>query len=93
MILFKKKRIEFVAQYKIEKGCTECKITYPDEPWLLEFDHIKDKKYDISTMVRSSHTLEDIKNEIEKCEVLCLICHRRRTATRQKWGQSIKTIP
>lgn len=88
----KKKRVEYVANYKIEQGCKDCGVTYPGEPWLLEFDHLHSKSFDISTGVRSARPQSEIDTEIAKCDVLCLICHRRRTAKRGKYGVAITEV-
>jgi hypothetical protein len=53
---------------------------------VLEFDHLDpiEKVAEISYMLgRRSWTV--IFEEIGKCDVVCVNCHRRRTATRQSW--------
>ena len=40
-----------------------------------------DKSFEIST--NSGKSLEDIKKEIEKCEIVCSNCHRIRTHKRR----------
>lgn len=64
---------------KMARGeCAEChlKVT-PENLCVFEFDHTRDKKYDISAMT----TLKDEKfnEEIEKCVLVCSNCHRIRT--------------
>jgi hypothetical protein len=53
-----------------------------DDPVVLEFDHLRDKLFDIgqSLPYRNWQTILD---EIAKCDVLCANCHRRRTAKRR----------
>lgn len=63
--------------------CVDCK---EKDPIVLEFDHISDKIADISTMYRN-YTLEKIKREIEKCQVRCANCHRRKTARERGWNK------
>ena len=66
--------VEFLAKH----GCVDCGET---DVMVLEFDHLSDKEFDISVGMRKrgwSAVLE----EIEKCEVVCGNCHRRRTARR-----------
>jgi hypothetical protein len=46
---------------------------------MLDFDHIKDKKYNISRMIHDGFSWKAIKKEVEKCEVVCANCHRVRT--------------
>ena len=60
--------------------CLDCGET---DPLVLEFDHKKDKCFEIARGVREK-SWEQILSEIEKCEVVCANCHRRRTA--KTWG-------
>lgn len=39
----------------------------------------------VSDMVRNSRSIEAIQSEMNKCNVLCSNCHRRRTAVQQGW--------
>lgn len=48
---------------------------------MLEFDHLADKSFDIGQAL-SYRNWQSILDEIEKCEVVCANCHRRRTARR-----------
>src|SRR3546814_8531418 len=58
--------------------CVDCGET---DPVVLEFDHLRDKVGNVSAMVHSNE-LWRLVDEIEKCEVVCANCHRRRTARR-----------
>jgi hypothetical protein len=49
---------------------------------VLDFDHLRDKRGDISNMVRDGSRWEQIAEEMEKCEVRCANCHARVTASR-----------
>lgn len=60
--------------------CTDCGKRYPY--YVMDFDHIRGEKVnDIACLITSS--VEVIKKEIAKCEVVCANCHRERTQ-RQK---------
>lgn len=81
----RKKRVEWVKQYKQKHNCKDCGLN----DWVvMEFDHIdpENKTLCISTMIKSSCSLEMIKKEIDKCEMVCANCHRRRTAKRSGWA-------
>jgi len=67
---------DFVSEKKEENGCYFCGI---DEPVCLDFHHVDDseKKNDVSRMADSDYSIESIKEEIEKCEVVCANCHRK----------------
>ena len=61
--------------------CTDCGNSY--HPVVMDFDHVRgDKSKDISLMVRSAVSLQKLKEEISKCELVCSNCHRIRTFTR-----------
>jgi hypothetical protein len=51
------------------------------DPIVLEFDHLRDKKFNIGKAWRG-HEWQSVLDEIAKCEVVCANCHRRRTACR-----------
>jgi hypothetical protein len=67
----------------------DCGETDPD---VLEFDHLRDKRADISTLVQYGVSWKTVQDEIAKCEVRCANCHRRRTATRGGYYRTLATI-
>ena len=71
-----KKRL---SEIKEASGCTDCGET---NPIVLDFDHLKDKKYNVSRMIHDGFSWAAIKKEIAKCEVVCANCHRIRTHNR-----------
>lgn len=77
----------FVFDYLKIHPCVDCG---EDDPIVLEFDHLHSKERNISDMVRCSYSIEKIKLEIEKCEVRCANCHRRKTAKQFNWYQYSK---
>ena len=84
-LIYKLKTTRWIHKYKAENNCKRCGISYPKEPWLLEFDHIdRETKINTISAIRS-WSLENIKREIEKCDLLCIVCHRRRTAEQFNW--------
>ena len=72
---------EYIVNFLKENPCVDCGES---DIVVLEFDHQRDKKYNISSMLRG-HSLETIKEEIAKCVVRCAHCHRRKTARDQGW--------
>ena len=71
-----KKRLK---EIKENAGCADCGQTNHID---LDFDHLKDKKYNISRMIHDGFSWAAIKKEISKCEVVCANCHRIRTYNR-----------
>lgn len=72
----RRRRREWLLVYKQESdGCDEC--TTSAAP-CLDFHHETDKIIRIGKMVAFGHTLGEIRNEIEKCTLLCGNCHRQR---------------
>lgn len=43
----------------------------------MDFDHLGDKKFAVGSSI--SYTLDAVREEIAKCEVVCANCHRERT--------------
>lgn len=72
----------FVYEYLCTHPCVGCGES---NPLVLEFDHIKEKKYAISRMISDGFNRKSIQREIEKCEVRCANCHRKKTAKDQNW--------
>lgn len=71
-----------VAYLKLHP-CVDCGET---DPIVLEFDHLRDKKHNIASMI-GRRCWDDILKEIEKCQVCCANCHKRRTAKRRGWAK------
>jgi len=75
---------KYIQDYKQSHPCVDCGEDYPY--WMKDFDHLENKKFNISRFSRQSWSLDDVKKEISKCDVVCANCHRNRTYLR-----SIKT--
>ncbi len=71
-------RTTLLLEYFKSHPCTDCGER---DPVVLEFDHLRDKEFNIGAHVYYFRW-ETIVAEIEKCEVVCANCHRRRTASR-----------
>ena len=69
----RKERKAYCIEYLGGK-CVKCGSTER-----LEFDHIKreGKKYEISTRV--TNNLNNLKEELDKCQLLCVDCHKIKT--------------
>jgi hypothetical protein len=73
-----------IFQYYKENPCVICG---ENDPIVLEFDHREKgtKIKEVSSLVGSGWGWETIKKEIEKCDVMCANCHRRKTAKDFGW--------
>lgn len=68
---------EYVYQYLLSHPCMMCGET---NPIVLEFDHRNPDEKDGNVSELFRYSLEKVKVEIEKCDVLCANCHRIKTA-------------
>lgn len=71
---------DFLDKTKLERGCADC--GYNKSQFALDFDHLRDKKINLAQLARQYVSIESLKKEIEKCEVVCSNCHRIRTYNR-----------
>ena len=60
--------------------CKDCGVIY--HPEAMDFDHIVNKRFNISDAIKDVTTIDKILKEVEKCEIVCSNCHRIRTAKR-----------
>ena len=74
----------FIVDYLRAHPCVDCGET---DIVVLEFDHLRDKKANVSYFIRTGE-IARMKAEIDKCEVVCANCHRRRTSQRGAWYRS-----
>lgn len=82
----RKKRVRAESQaavlaYLAEHPCVDCGES---DVVVLEFDHQRDKSANVSALIAGASGLKRVFEEIEKCEVVCANCHRRRTMRSQK---------
>jgi hypothetical protein len=72
----------FVWDYLRDHPCTDCG---EHDPLVLEFDHVGEKRATISSLLmQRDATVEEIRRELQQCEVRCANCHRRVTVERGK---------
>lgn len=69
-------RIKF-WQYLLAHPCVDCGEA---DIRVLDLDHLRDKKAEVGALVRAGASWARVLEEIEKCEVRCANCHRRRTS-------------
>lgn len=65
---------------KLNMPCKDCGQIY--EPFCMDFDHLFNKCMSVSSMIQCRFGLPKILKEIEKCELVCVLCHKKRTYDR-----------
>lgn len=70
----------YIQDYKQSHSCKDCGENYPY--WMMDFDHLGDKEFNIGSFQSKISTIEMVQKEIEKCDVVCANCHRNRTHLR-----------
>jgi hypothetical protein len=73
---------QFVVNLKSTTPCADCGQVFPDRPEVMDFDHLRDKEFQIAQLVARGALPETLMKEIEKCEIVCANCHRTRTVKR-----------
>ena len=63
--------IEFIENAR----CTDCQES---DHRCLDFHHLRDKRFTVSYLLTSGHSLDFLKEEIERCDIVCSNCHRKR---------------
>jgi hypothetical protein len=85
--LLRARRVEWqrrLWEYLLHHPCVDCGER---DPLVLEFDHVQPtaKHLALNEMVQRGFAWSTVVAELEKCEVRCANCHRRRTAAQFNW--------
>jgi len=67
---------KFLKKHLSKHPCVDC-----GEPDIivLDFDHVRGvKKKSVSTLARNCASLRTLQEEIDKCDIRCANCHRRK---------------
>lgn len=80
---YKKEMYEWLTAYFSEHPCIGCGEV---DPVVLEFDHRDDveKLEAVSSLIQQG-AYRAAREEVQKCDVRCCNCHRRRTAKQGNW--------
>lgn len=68
---------KFLQEVKQASVCADCKEDYPY--WIMEFDHLRDKEFNVCDWFNTTRSLDRVKAEVEKCDIVCANCHKNRT--------------
>ena len=72
----KKEHRKIIRDYVLDiKSKSQCKMCgYKEHPAALQFHHrLKNKEFELANA--KDYSLDRVKKEIEKCEILCANCH------------------
>ena len=72
---------QFIWEVKLSNSCVDCGEA---DPLVLDFDHMGDKEFTIGLMVNQTGSFNKVLSEMEKCQVRCSNCHRRRSV-QESW--------
>lgn len=78
-------RYRFLSDFLSAHPCVDCGET---DVTVLEFDHLRDKEFAIAVGI-AFKSWADLEREMEKCEVVCANCHRRRSAARHGYLRAL----
>jgi hypothetical protein len=74
----------FLRDYLATHPCSDCGET---DIVVLEFDHVHGKQRNVSELLAGGVPQEVFEAEIARCDVVCVNCHRWRTASRAGWSR------
>lgn len=71
---------QLLWDYLLEHPCVDCGES---DPLFLDFDHLENKKSNVSKLILCRK--KTLVEEILKCEVRCVRCHRIKNQMEQNW--------
>lgn len=82
----RQKARRLVTEYLLglkSQPCLDCGGAF--DPEVMDFDHVEGVKgFNISSAVRSGYSIETVREEVAKCELVCANCHRLRSKARRR---------
>jgi hypothetical protein len=75
-------RRTFLFRYLREHPCVDCG---EQDLRVLDCDHVETRRHYVADLLRQCASIDALRSEIARCEVVCANCHRRRTARREGW--------
>lgn len=71
---------KLVIELKTGHPCLDCKETFPH--YMMDFDHVKGEKLGNVEAIARKGDIQDVLDEVAKCDLICSNCHRHRTYMR-----------
>ena len=83
-----------ILEYFARHSCVDCGES---DPVILEFDHVDEKGEKAFEVARNfaERRWQDVLDEMDKCEVVCANCHRKRTVQRRnslRWARTRQLV-
>jgi hypothetical protein len=72
---YRQKMIALIREIKLQKGCVKC--GYKEHYAALDFHHRNPKTKSFNISEKKTVGKNILLKEIEKCDILCVNCHRR----------------
>lgn len=66
----------YITERKAGVPCADCGRTFP--PRAMDWHHLGDKEFDVCRAVCRGIGLGRLQRELDKCVLLCAVCHRLR---------------
>ena len=89
-VLYRRRNQDMVLEYLSKHPCVDCGES---DPVVLEFDHVRGRKLSTVSKLKSSNARWcKVLAEIEKCDVRCVNCHRRRTFEQFNYNRQSKHL-
>lgn len=86
-------KVRAIVQAAKDAPCADCERRFPK--YVMDLDHVRGRKeFKISGAVQSpfARTLDELRAEIEKCDVVCANCHRIRTHQRSDGNYGFRPL-
>lgn len=78
---YRAKARAFVIDWKCSHPCKDCGVSFPF--YKLDFDHVRGRKeFELRRAGDDITCLKKLKEEMDKCDVVCKNCHAERTFKR-----------
>lgn len=81
-----RQRRDMLRDLKEKTPCMDCGGSFAH--YVMEFDHRpgEDKRANVTALTAANYSV--LMREVEKCDIICANCHRKRTHERQQ-GQAV----
>lgn len=84
------RNLEYLYKLLSSSKCLDCDES---DMLVLELDHCRGSKVkEVTSLANSAVSIQALKDEIDKCDIVCANCHRRRTFNRRPGNTRLQFI-